>query len=54
MTTIPMTEKAEQALKAVEIFKRCGRYPAYCYAKKTCGLFLYRLAKQLTAAEKIV
>jgi hypothetical protein len=46
-----MTKQAAEALRAVEIFKKCGRYAAWQYAKNRNIVRLYILARQLEAAK---
>lgn len=44
-----LSPSAYHAIKAVDIFRRCGRFAALQYAKKNDCLALYRLARQLAA-----
>ena len=46
-----MSEQAKQAIKAVDLYHSCGRYAAMQYAKKNGVVSLYRLARQLNAAQ---
>lgn len=49
MSTSTLSLSAFHAIKAVDVFRRCGRFAAMQYAKKNDCIALYRLARQLSA-----
>lgn len=46
-----MSDQAAHAIKAVSIYKTCGRYAASQYARKHGVYSLYRIARQLEAVK---
>lgn len=50
MAVSTLHPQAWHALKAVDVFQRCGRYAARQYAIKNGCLSLYIKARQLAAA----
>lgn len=46
-----MTQQTKLALRAVSIYKACGRYAASQFARKHGVYALYRIARQLEAVK---
>lgn len=53
MSVSTLHPAAWHAIKAVQVFKMCGRYAAHQYATKNGCLSLYIKARQLAAVEFI-